>query len=59
MDDDPIIKLRSMIADLSIGYPMNRPSPNLMLLSKITTPKGTQLCYANFEIQSKLLCAKI
>ena len=33
MDDDLVIKLRSMIADLSlgdrfIGYPMNRLSPN-------------------------------
>ena len=33
MDDDLMIKLRSMITDLSlsdrfIGYPMNRPRPN-------------------------------
>ena len=33
MDDDQMIKLRSMVADVSlgdrfIGYPMNRPSPS-------------------------------
>ena len=41
MDNDPMIKLRSMIADLSlydrfIGYPMNRPDPvvHIMLIAE-------------------------
>ena len=38
-DDDPMIKLRSMIANLSLAdriirYPMNRPSPNKHLLNE-------------------------